>query len=331
MADPTLTSNLTAQDFFSTTLSAGISDTDTVIPLNAVPNGTEGFLVIDQDNSSKEIIFYSSKGASSVTCPAASTGRGQGGTTAVSHSSGATVKLNVVSQYWLALRNAAALPPDVAGGWVPAEGTWTYASATTMTVPANDAAKMSVGTKIRLVQTTTKYFYVTGISGTTITVNGGTDYTLANAAITSPFLSNASNPVSFPIRFAYTPTFVNFTLTNGTLTAAFSMIGKRVFVRFDLTIGAATEATGDVTISFPVTAATYPSAGLIHIGQASMFDTSAAAIFQGYIVWGSTTTAGIRVMTAGGTYVSQANMSSTIPMDWATGDNFAGSFEYDAA
>lgn len=109
MAEPVTTKDLTLQNFFSTSLSSSINSTDTVIPLNAVPEGTEGFLVIDLSNSAREIIYYTSKSASSVTCPDAATGRGLGGTSATSHSSGASVKQTVVSQYITEVKNGNAL------------------------------------------------------------------------------------------------------------------------------------------------------------------------------------------------------------------------------
>ena len=103
------TTNLDAQNFFSTTLSAGISDTDTVIPLNSVPTPTEGYLTLESANNSKrEIIYYTSKGASSVTVPA-SGGRGVGGTSAQAHSSGATVEMNMTADYFQALKDGTAL------------------------------------------------------------------------------------------------------------------------------------------------------------------------------------------------------------------------------
>lgn len=89
-------------------------------------------------------------------------------------------------------------------GWVAANETWTYASATTFTTAsAAMAGRLAVGDKIKLTQTTPKYFYVTGISSTTITVNGGSDYSLANAAITLPFYSHETSPEAFPQWFAY--------------------------------------------------------------------------------------------------------------------------------
>lgn len=109
MSAPTTTPSLTLEDFFATTLSSGISASDTVIPVNAAPTSSEGFLVLDQNNSTKEVIYYTSKDASTVTCPSVALGRGQGGTTAVSHSSGATVKMNMVSQYFKEIQNGHAM------------------------------------------------------------------------------------------------------------------------------------------------------------------------------------------------------------------------------
>lgn len=107
------TTALVPQDYFSTTLTSDITTSTTVINLGSVPTGTEGFLVIDPDNSSKEIIFYNAAGASTVTVP--STGdRGRGGTTAVAHTSGATVKQIVAAEYYTELQNGHALSFNVA-------------------------------------------------------------------------------------------------------------------------------------------------------------------------------------------------------------------------
>lgn len=104
------TNALRTQNFFQTTLSSSISASDTTIPLNAVPTGTEGYLIIEPDSSTnREIIYYTSKTGSGVTLPSAGAGRGQDGTSAASHSSGATVKMHFVSAYWDALRDGSAL------------------------------------------------------------------------------------------------------------------------------------------------------------------------------------------------------------------------------
>ncbi len=100
------------------------------------------------------------------------------------------------------------LSPIASGGWTPAIETWTYASPTTFTVNGNVTDSLQVGDKIKLTQTTVKYFYVAAISyaspTTTVTVCGGTSYNLAAAAISNAFYSK-SNPQDFPDWFAYTP------------------------------------------------------------------------------------------------------------------------------
>jgi hypothetical protein len=93
-------------------------------------------------------------------------------------------------------------------GWTAAGETWTYAAADapsfTFTVAADVTGKYSPGMRVKLTQTTVKYFIITGVStysggNTTITVYGGTDYTLANAAITSPYYSVVKAPQGFPL------------------------------------------------------------------------------------------------------------------------------------
>lgn len=88
-------------------------------------------------------------------------------------------------------------------GWTATSATLTYSSADAPTFVATTSldltAVIPVGAKIKLTQTTAKYFIVTAIDATTITLYGGTDYTLANAAITLPFYSLARSPVGFPL------------------------------------------------------------------------------------------------------------------------------------
>lgn len=94
-------------------------------------------------------------------------------------------------------------------GWVTDTNTYTYASATTFTVGASDlTAVYSPGTRLKLTQTTVKYFVVVASAfaagTTTVTITAGTDYTLANAAITTPFYSYVDNPQGYPGWFNYT-------------------------------------------------------------------------------------------------------------------------------
>lgn len=96
---------------------------------------------------------------------------------------------------------------DIVTGWIPAGETWTYASADdptfTFTISGDKTDKYSAGMKIKLTQTTVKYFIITKVAysdpNTTITIYGGTDYDLADATITSPYYSTMKAPQGFPL------------------------------------------------------------------------------------------------------------------------------------
>ena len=96
------------------------------------------------------------------------------------------------------------------GGWTAITETFTYASATTITIAAGGASRFQKGDKLKLTQTTDKYFYIVDVADELLTVTGGSDYTLADAAITSPQLSRIENPFGFPGWFNYVPTFTGW-------------------------------------------------------------------------------------------------------------------------
>ena len=94
-----------------------------------------------------------------------------------------------------------------ADGWIPAGETWTYASADdptyTFTISGDKTGKYGVGMRIKLTQTSAKYFIITKVEysspNTTVTVYGGTDYDLADATISSPYYSREKAPLGFPL------------------------------------------------------------------------------------------------------------------------------------
>ncbi len=141
-------------------------------------------------------------------------------------------------------------------GWTLASETWTYASATTITVPTDATNKYSVGDKIRLKQGGSyKYFYVVGVAATVLTITGGTDYTFTNATVTDNYYSKLGTPVGFPHWFNYTPSYVGFSANpSGGMGARFVMIGRLLKVDHNPSTG--TSNATSFTISLPVTAAT---------------------------------------------------------------------------
>jgi len=140
-------------------------------------------------------------------------------------------------------------------GWVNPSQTWTYASPTTITVPSGAAAIYSIGDKIKLIQTTQKYFYVVGVADTVLTVTGGTSYAVADAAITSPYYSKAASPLGFPIYMAWNgATGFNAQGYTGAVTEVcyFSIVGR--LLNFRVYVSGTSNATS-LTGTLPVTAA----------------------------------------------------------------------------
>ena len=94
-------------------------------------------------------------------------------------------------------------------GWIAAGETWTYVSIDVKTgkinVNADVTGKYSLGMKIKYTQNATvKYGIITAVGAyaagvTPITFWGGTDYTLADAAISSNFYSVVKAPLGFPL------------------------------------------------------------------------------------------------------------------------------------
>jgi hypothetical protein len=106
---------------------------------------------------------------------------------------------------------------DPNGGWyqpflvsngVYTDETWVYASATTVTVITDATTRYQIGDKARFKQGAGYlYFYVGAVAATTLTLVGGSNYTVANATITDIAISRDVRPFGFPAWFDWTPTY----------------------------------------------------------------------------------------------------------------------------
>lgn len=139
-------------------------------------------------------------------------------------------------------------------GWISANGTWTYASASTITVPSGAASKYKVGDKIKWTQTTVKYGVISAVADTVLTIIVNTDYTVANAAITLNYYSHDENPLGFPNDFKYTPTVTGFSSAPSDHTYRYSVHGRTVYLTFDTSTNGGTSDTTGFTFTLPVAA-----------------------------------------------------------------------------
>jgi hypothetical protein len=156
---------------------------------------------------------------------------------------------------WSVLRTAL----GALDGWINPNQTWTYASATTITVPSGAASIYAVGTKIKLTQTTVKYFYVIGVADTVLTVVGNGAVVVTNAAISANYYSHACSPVGFPTWFDWTPT-ITWTAgtapTGETITSKFSIVGQMCYVSVYASYSVAGATVTRASVPAPVSAAT---------------------------------------------------------------------------
>lgn len=219
-----------AQRGYSNSLNGSITNVATTITMNSLSGFTTGdsvFLWIEPSSSNAELVYGI---VNTSTNQLTSCVRGIIGS-AAGHANGATVSQYVSSADHQAMRKGilvqhnqdgthkAITAPSVtttgavtagnglvmSGGsfaptgswdnWVFTGESWTYLSATTITVPSDATVKYDVGDWIKLTQSSTiKVFIITGVSSTVLTVAGVWGATLANSTISAPAYSKARNP-----------------------------------------------------------------------------------------------------------------------------------------
>ncbi len=148
-------------------------------------------------------------------------------------------------------------------GWASTAVSLTYSSVDGATGVATTGSDLSgtipVGARLKFTQTTVKYFIVTAIDATTITFWGGTDYTLANAAISAvswsvakvPFGFNA-DPAKWTVSVTNTSNNSQSSPTNGTWynpgTISISVPIGCWFLSYEAAIGANRTSTGNAAV-----------------------------------------------------------------------------------
>jgi len=211
-----------------------------------------------------------------------------------------------------------------ADGWMLVADTWTYASATAVTVPSGAALLYAVGDKIRLKQGATyKYFYVTAVADTLLTVTGGSDFTVATpTAITDVYYSKVATPVGFPQWFNYAP--YGISATNVTLLGRFCVNGRICSFQF------VANFTGGITFT------TMPSLPILSSSNiiGTRYGLSGLA---GYIEAGvAEHPCGLQLEIHNNTplfiletFNTVTEISATSPITWKSGDTIeaAGSYE----
>lgn len=181
-------------------------------------------------------------------------------------------------------------------GWTPVSVTWTYLSASSVTVPSGAASLYQVGDRVKFTQTTVKYFDVSAVTDTTLTFFVNTDYTVANAAISSIYYSHQSNPIGFPHWFNCSVT-VDWNGTDPstpTTTAKYTINGRTLEFYFKQTNSSAGSGNTQVSVDgFPGSAlsgSSYNKACVVTastLADSSVPDTGSGQAPRG-IIYGTT-------------------------------------------
>jgi len=212
-----------SQGNFSTTLSSGIDDSDTTIPLasaSGLPTDTAVTLIIDRvdadgeekSSSSWELVTGVISGDNLTDAK-----RGEGDTDAQSHSTGAVVECVVDEETQNDMVDGVLVEHNQDGthksadGWISANETWTYSSVDdptgVITFTGADQV-LSVGMRVKFDNGgNTIYGIVTAVTSTTFTFlhemetdgSGAAVNLMADSAITNPYYSTQKVPFGFPI------------------------------------------------------------------------------------------------------------------------------------
>lgn len=142
--------------------------------------------------------------------------------------------------------------------WIPITDTWTYASATTITVPTGAASLYSVGDKFKLTSNAVVLQgYIVAVADTLLTVLGDA---LTNHTFSSKYYSHGATPVGFTHWYPFTPIATGGSGSAGTYAmtnknSRYSIVGRTLNLQIFFQITNVGSWGGAISVSIPVAAA----------------------------------------------------------------------------
>lgn len=129
----------------------------------------------------------------------------------------------------------------------------------------------AVGDPLRIQQSGAyRYFWVTKVEATQITVKAGLEYLVSNLPITEISRGKKLNPIGFPINFTYSPNLhVNMGSISGItiILAEFYLVGNTVNLDLNAQFTIGGGGAGEVYQDIPAPGFNYGSGGLISVGN----------------------------------------------------------------
>jgi hypothetical protein len=126
---------------------------------------------------------------------------------------------------------------------------------------------------------------------------------------------------------AFTPTFNNVTVGNGTIVAFYVLVNKLCLVQVRFTLGSTSSITGSISFNLPFSSAVTN----IYGPNAVISDASPATNYVGFTFIGSATALTLSIPNVAATYPTRTSTSATVPITWTTSDSFTMSIVYEVA
>ena len=159
------------------------------------------------------------------------------------------------------------------------------------------------------------------------TLSAGAGYTWTVPTFTTTNLIQRPTFETRPL--LWTPAWTNLTVGDATVTYWYQRMGRRLRGAVSLIAGASTSISGSVSHTMPFgRSSTYGATVNFPSWICRLFDATAAPAFQGIANMATTSAVTITAQDASGTYLKQANISSTVPFTWTTSDQIAYDFDY---
>lgn len=132
---------------------------------------------------------------------------------------------------------------------------------------------------------------------------------------------------------SYTPTLTNITLGNGSLSGAYTQIGKTIIGRILFKMGSTSGVSGQMRFGLPVTPKAFgTNANLIFIGTAYGEDAGTAGYYgQVAIIGDGSNYCWINTPSTTNPRAVFDNWQASVPFAWGNGDFLEFQFTYEAA
>jgi hypothetical protein len=129
----------------------------------------------------------------------------------------------------------------------------------------------------------------------------------------------------------FTPTLTNGVLGNGTLNCTFQRLNKIVIATYIFALGSTSTITGSLQFSLPVTGTTLSNMPIQTYGTGLFSDASVGIDYPIAAYQTSTSSVGLYVYNASGTYTNIGLVNATVPVAYAVNDTIRFRAIYEAA